>query len=156
MSSLLPQSLSLACPARRWSTRPAKADDLDWYLALAFEAFGHLYPPSEHARRRERWRAGFHPGQDRLVLRGGARVGVLTVLLGNGHVFLDKLALTAERRGAGLGADLVRAVQAEAAARALPVELTVHTQNRALALYERLGFVPVLEAGDSLRLRWIG
>ncbi|MFE4514882.1 GNAT family N-acetyltransferase [Kitasatospora sp. NPDC056783] len=64
-----------------------------------------------------------------------------------GRVLLGRLAVVAAARGTGLGADLVRAIEAAAAERG-GVEVELHAQVQALGFYERLGYVaegPVYE-----------
>jgi len=62
-------------------------------------------------------------------------------------------------RSQGLGSDMIRAVQASAAARGRGVRLHVQVHNRrALDLYLRLGFMPCSSAVDGsdshLEMRW--
>ncbi|MFJ6380278.1 GNAT family N-acetyltransferase [Kitasatospora sp. NPDC092039] len=57
-----------------------------------------------------------------------------------GRVLLGRLAVVAAARGTGLGAELVRAVEAAGAGRGA-VEVELHAQVGALGFYERLGYV---------------
>ncbi|MFG2719572.1 GNAT family N-acetyltransferase [Streptomyces sp. NPDC048416] len=52
---------------------------------------------------------------------------------------LGRLAVTAAARGLGVGAALVRAIEAAAAERGLSA-VDLHAQTRALGFYERLGY----------------
>lgn len=52
---------------------------------------------------------------------------------------LGRLAVTREARGLGVGAALVRAIEAAARARGLTA-VDLHAQTRALGFYERLGY----------------
>ncbi|WP_406197691.1 GNAT family N-acetyltransferase [Kitasatospora sp. NBC_01560] len=56
-----------------------------------------------------------------------------------GRVLLGRLAVVKAARGTGLGADLVRAVEAAGRARGAR-EVELHAQVQALGFYERLGY----------------
>ncbi|MFF2081765.1 GNAT family N-acetyltransferase [Kitasatospora sp. NPDC058162] len=58
----------------------------------------------------------------------------------DGRVLLGRLAVVAAARGTGLGADLVRAIEAAGRERGA-VEVELHAQVQALGFYERLGYV---------------
>ncbi|MBV6696245.1 GNAT family N-acetyltransferase [Kitasatospora aureofaciens] len=69
-------------------------------------------------------------GEQALALTGGVE----------GRVLLGRLAVVKAARGTGLGAELVRAIEAAGVARGA-VELELHAQVQALGFYERLGYV---------------
>ncbi|MEU9074197.1 GNAT family N-acetyltransferase [Kitasatospora sp. NPDC004745] len=78
-------------------------------------------------------------GEQALKLTGGVE----------GRVLLGRLAVVAAARGTGLGADLVRAIEAAALARGAR-EVELHAQVQALGFYERLGYAaegPVYQDG---------
>jgi ribosomal protein S18 acetylase RimI-like enzyme len=64
------------------------------------------------------------------------------------------IALLPEFRGAGIGARLLGDLTREAAASGRVASLHVELHNRAAALYARLGFVAVAEAGLHRRMEW--
>ncbi|MER7754007.1 GNAT family N-acetyltransferase [Kitasatospora sp. NPDC097643] len=68
-------------------------------------------------------------GEQALKLTGGIE----------GRMLLGRLAVRRAARGTGLGAELVRAVEAAARARGA-VEMELHAQVQALGFYERLGY----------------
>ncbi|MDW6063455.1 GNAT family N-acetyltransferase [Streptomyces sp. FXJ1.4098] len=71
--------------------------------------------------------------------------GVTTAVLG-------RLAVLPAARGTGLGADLVRAVEAEALRRGL-AEVYLEAQTHALGFYERLGYAaygPEFDEGSGI------
>ncbi|MFE5580838.1 GNAT family N-acetyltransferase [Kitasatospora sp. NPDC056531] len=69
-------------------------------------------------------------GEHALKLTGGVE----------GRVLLGRLAVLAAARGTGLGAELVRAIEAAGLERGA-VEVELHAQVQALGFYERLGYV---------------
>ncbi|MFB6891431.1 GNAT family N-acetyltransferase [Kitasatospora sp. NPDC056327] len=80
---------------------------------------------------------------------GGEALGTARLIFGEralevtggigGRVLLGRLAVLKEARGTGLGAELVRAVEAAGAARGAR-EVELHAQVQALGFYERLGY----------------
>jgi ribosomal protein S18 acetylase RimI-like enzyme len=50
------------------------------------------------------------------------------------------IAVLPERRNSGIGATVLRGVLAESDRRGVPASLNVNVTNRAVRLYERLGF----------------
>jgi len=64
------------------------------------------------------------------------------------------ITLLPESRGGGIGTKLLRDLQNEA--RAAGKSLTIHVErfNRALGLYQRLGFKEVEDKGVYLLMRW--
>ena len=58
-------------------------------------------------------------------------------------------------RGAGVGSQLLGELMDEARTAGTALSIHVERQNRAMALYERLGFRPVGEEGVYLRMEWV-
>ncbi|MFJ9456148.1 GNAT family N-acetyltransferase [Kitasatospora sp. NPDC101447] len=81
---------------------------------------------------------------------GGAGLGTGRLIFGEqareltggveGRVLLGRLAVLPVARGTGLGAELVRAIEAAGAERGAS-EVELHAQVQALGFYERLGYV---------------
>jgi ribosomal protein S18 acetylase RimI-like enzyme len=74
-------------------------------------------------------------------------IGFLDVVYDAGHVFLAAIEIAPANQRQGIGTALIRDILANAAALRLPVWLQVlRVNDRARALYERLGFV---ETGET-------
>lgn len=84
---------------------------------------------------------------DRIILLDGCPIGRMLVLRSDVEITLADIALLPERRGAGIGASLIRELLDEGVKRNLPVRLHVLKSNRAARLYERLGFKIIGETG---------
>lgn len=97
-------------------------------------------------------------GRRIVVVAQGALVGRLDLWIAGpdpGEMLrLVDISLWPDWRGQGLGTDLVRAVQALAAAEGRDLGLTVDKRIRAQRLYRRLGFHPVADNGPSLEMVW--
>ncbi|MFZ5822960.1 MAG: GNAT family N-acetyltransferase [Bacillota bacterium] len=96
-----------------------------------------------------------YPGADHgVILHDGRPVGRLIVDRTGSEMHLIDLALLPAHRNAGLGAVLIRLLQAEAAEKARPIRLQVMKGNPARRLYERLGFGLAGESETHVALVW--
>jgi ribosomal protein S18 acetylase RimI-like enzyme len=94
-----------------------------------------------------------HPRADRkIVLVDGAPVGRLVVDASDKHVELIDIALLPAFRNQGIGTCVLRSVLAQADRIGRAVRLHVEKQNRAVRLYERLGFLITGDAGMYLAM----
>ena len=134
------------------TTRPATQADYHFLYTLHKLALG-LYVEAtwgwDEEFQGKRFRDEWEPTANQVVLLGGEPIGCLRVEDHDDHVFVDYIALMPEHQRHGIGASLMRQVQASAATRGLPVRLQVLKVNPARALYERLGFAVVGE--DDVR-----
>ena len=87
-------------------------------------------------------RSSFPQAQYGIVERDGQAIGRLVYEAAPGRLHLADLALLADARGQGAGSVVLRALQACAAQRGVPLSLSVsHANPGAVRLYARLGFV---------------
>jgi len=99
--------------------------------------------------------AANYPGASLQVIeRDGQPIGRLYVARWEREIRIMDIALLPEFRGAGIGTKLLRDLQAEA--RSAGKSLTIHVErfNRALQLYQRLGFEQVEDKGVYLLMKW--
>lgn len=86
---------------------------------------------------------------------GGERIGRIVVDRPGDHIRIVDQAIVPEMRGRGIGATIMRALIAEAAAAGVPVRLTALASNsRAVGLYLGLGFTLDEEIAPYLALEW--
>jgi ribosomal protein S18 acetylase RimI-like enzyme len=64
------------------------------------------------------------------------------------------IALLPEFCNRGIGTTRLQELQSEAAAAGKPLRIHVERFNRALRLYERLGFHPIADRGGYLFMEW--
>jgi GNAT superfamily N-acetyltransferase len=134
------------------STRPDIASlglsgaQLDIFMRMQWMAQRHGY------------QTRFPHGEHQLVLVDGRPAGRLWVAREPTALWLVDVSLMPAQRGAGVGTELLRALQQEAAAAGKPLRLSVARDNPAQRLYARLGFTPVpgTEASTNpyLALEW--
>jgi ribosomal protein S18 acetylase RimI-like enzyme len=91
---------------------------------------------------------------DQIVSLDGQPAGRLAVEPRPDQVRLIDLALVPEHRNHGLGTQLIRQVQEQAQSARLPLRLQVIRFNRAVGLFERLGFTRTSETGSHFHLEW--
>lgn len=96
-----------------------------------------------------------YPGASfQIIERDGWPVGRLYVDRLEKEIRIVDITLLPEFRGSGIGTKLLRELQAEA--RRAGKSLTIHVErfNRALSLYQRLGFQEVEDKGVYLLMEW--
>lgn len=96
----------------------------------------------------------FPDAEFQIVLLDGVNVGRLIVNRTREALHLVDIALLPRHRNAGIGTAVVQVTFAEATAARKPVRLQVLKGNRAVRLYQRLGFVPTGETELHLAMEW--
>ncbi|HTB80037.1 MAG TPA: GNAT family N-acetyltransferase [Opitutaceae bacterium] len=96
------------------------------------------------------YRAAFPAAAQAILLRGDRPVGTLIVNQAAEEIRLVDISLLPEHRGAGLGTEIIRRLQAEAHGSGRPLRLQVLKTNPATRLYARLGFVAT--GSDEMRV----
>jgi len=92
-----------------------------------------------------------------IIQAGGQDVGVLIVKENDEELYLAEIEIVPEWQGRGIGSSVLRSLMEDAVARQTPLTLRVlHLNERARALYERLGFRPFREIETHTYLRWDG
>jgi GNAT superfamily N-acetyltransferase len=84
----------------------------------------------------------------------GAPVGRWIVDRRENEVRCIDIALLPRHRNAGVGSFLIRQLQDEAGRLGKPLRLQVIRFSRAVALFERLGFVRTSETGTHFQMEW--
>jgi ribosomal protein S18 acetylase RimI-like enzyme len=141
-----------------FARRPAGPGD----LAFAYGLYRHLMEPLtvayrawDDARQRRIVAEAIAAGEVEVIALGERDVGWVQVRETDDAVILGQLYVLPAFQGRGIGTAVVRDVLAGAGARGRPVDLAVLGNNdRARALYERLGFRRVREDGVKIHLRW--
>lgn len=108
----------------------------------------------QYAGQQGTYRAQFPAADHHLILRHERPIGRLLVDRTDAEVLLVDVTLVPEARGSGLGTRLLRALQAEAAEKGLPLRLKVVLTNPARRLYQRLGFVGLDDDGVYEQMEW--
>jgi ribosomal protein S18 acetylase RimI-like enzyme len=131
------------------ATREAELAQVPWdaaqkaaFLTMQFEAQAAQYAEN-------------YPGaQFDVILFDGDPAGRLYVHRRAAEIRVVDIALLPAYQGRGIGTCLLRELQAEAQARAVPLTIHVEVFNPARRLYERLGFQPAADRGVYLLMAW--
>jgi len=89
-----------------------------------------------------------------IIQRDGVDIGRRIVNRMGGEILLMDIALLPEYRNRGIGTVLLQDLMAEAAQAGKPMRLHVEFFNRALRLYERLGFSKIGDMGVYFEMEW--
>ncbi len=120
---------------------PWTEDQKAGFLAMQFRA--------QHAEYQSRYPdARFH-----VIEAGGTAAGRLYVHARAGEIRIIDISLLPEHRGRGIGSLLLARLIRESESCGKPLTIHVERQNRALALYQRLGFTAIGETGIYLLMR---
>jgi len=97
----------------------------------------------------------YYPGAEYFVIEcDRLPIGRIIVDRSGSKILLMDIALLSEYRNTGIGSRLVRDYQSEAKQASKPLRLHVENFNRALQLYERLGFQKIAESGVYCEMEW--
>ena len=130
------------------STREAEMGAWGWDAAQR-ESFLKM----QFAAQTQDYRAQFPHAEHQIILLDSQPIGRIVVARDD-EIRLVDIALLPEHRGAGIGTALMRDLLAEAEQEAKPVRLQVQKSNRAIGLYERLGFSKTGDTGAHLQMEW--
>ena len=89
-----------------------------------------------------------------VILVDGEPAGRLLVARWPEEIRIVDITLLPAFRGRGAGSELLAELMDEATKAGKRLSIHVERNNRALGLYERLGFEPVGETGIYLRMEW--
>ena len=100
------------------------------------------------------YRNQFPKSKYQIVLIQKLSIGAMLVIRNEAEIYLADLALLSEYRDRGIGSFLLHNLLAEATQAQKPVSLQVIQVNRALRLYQRLGFSIVGNNGIHFVMEW--
>ena len=147
--------------------RPARTDDQEFLYRLFYSVYSEklqLVPLNAEekktlvelmyqsfTRHYDSLAAG---SDDRLVLLNNESIGRMILFQMREEIRLADLAILPQYRGRGIGTALISQVQTESMMSKRPVRLQVARFDRALKLYQRLGFYKTDAIGPHLHLEW--
>jgi len=108
----------------------------------------------QHQAQQQFYRNDYQHADDDIILVAGQPGGRLIVDRRENEIRCVDLALLLQHRGAGVGSFLIKKLQEEARRANKPLRLQVIRFNRAVALFERLGFVRTSETGTHFQMEW--
>ena len=133
--------------------RPATAADGEFCFQLHKAAMGEYVTAIwgwDEQRQRDHHTRGFAPEHWQIITADGTDAGILIVDYRPTEIYLARIEIHPDYQGHGIGTRLISALIDEAAQRGQDLVLDVLTvNNRAHALYQRLGMNEVARHGDG-------
>ena len=102
----------------------------------------------------QHYRTYYPQGEHSLILLNEKPVGRLYVARSLEEIRILDIALLAEHRNKGVGTRVIKDLMAESGKTGKPVRIYVESFNRALRLFERMGFLQVEEKGFHYLMQW--
>lgn len=142
------------------STRKALETDLE-FIFSAKEGGCRPHIEAVHGKWDEAWQRMEHrhdmdSGSLEVITCHGQDAGYIYVLRHGDMLNLCDICLLPEYQGKGIGTSLIKALQAEARAGNMPLELGSFKINlSAIKLYTSLGFVKTSESPTHIRMRYL-
>ena|GEM_PF-208913 len=154
-------------PNNSLTLRPARGEDaaflLEVYKSSRGEDLRELgwdenrvaeFLDMQHEAQRTFDAQDYAQANDEVILSAGERAGRLLVDSRENEIRCIDLALLPEFRNRGVGTQLLRRLQRDAAKANKPLRLQVIRYSRAVGLFERLGFVRTSETGTHFQMEW--
>lgn len=139
------------------SLRPARDEDTAFAEALYLQTMMPLLTAlglGDEDRLRHRFLQGYKPAFSEVVQVQGADIGWMQVSAGSAGLHLDQLHLVPGWRGRGIGRHLLAGLLDRATTAGSTIALDVIRGNRAIGLYDRLGFRVVGEDVEKFKMLW--
>ena len=150
---------SAARPPLKVNLRPVTDEDYAFAERLYVETMRPLLQRLEawdEADVLGRFRTSFDVTQVRIIRVDGKDAGFVQTSETDAEINLDQIHLLRTYRSRGIGRQLIGDLQRAATAKSKALSLAVVRGNRALALYQRLGFIIVSEDATKLYMRYVG
>lgn len=148
------------------SLRPATPEDREFLLDLFAGARDDLSCANletgqkqllvelQFNARENQYRFAYPNATNNIIVAGVREVGSIIVNRGERDIHVVDLSLVPECRNRGIGTKVLRTLLEEALADAKIVGLQVAVTNRAIRLYERLGFSTIKDGGAYISMEW--
>jgi len=132
------------------STRADEVAQLTQWSEAQRQAFLQQQFAAQHTY----YQAQFEAAEFCLICHHDEPAGRLYIELRSDEIRLIDIALLPSQRGNGLGSAILRCLLVLTQQLQLPVRIHVETQNPAMRLYQRLGFVKLEDKGVYDLLQW--
>ena len=138
--------------------RPGRQEDFEFARRLYFSSMKPLLEALDAWNPEEKdaaFKSYFDVDEIRIIMLNGKDVGWIQVSHTEKEFCLDQVHLLECARDQGIGTTLIKDTIAEAAAHNKNVSLSLVKGNRAIRLYERLGFRRVAEDSTKIHKRFV-
>jgi len=118
------------------------------------EAQRQFFLKMQFAAQQEHYRSHYPDAEHSLILLKERPVGRVYIARSSEEIRILDIALLPEDRNAGTGTLIIKDLMSEARKTGKPVRIYVETFNRALRLFERMGFSQVEQTGLHYLVEW--
>ena len=141
-----------------FSLRPATDDDQELCYKIHCSAMRDVVDRVfgwDEEDQRARFARGWSAPELQVIMVDGNAAGMLSVADRPNDIYLWDIELDPAFQGRGIGSAVIQGLQSSSAERGMPLLLEVFAVNdRAKALYARLGFREVGRHGPKIHMRW--
>jgi ribosomal protein S18 acetylase RimI-like enzyme len=126
-----------------YELRPAQPENLNFIRMLHRMTMRNSVEPIwgwDEAEQAALLEQRYDPRVTSIVIVDKQQIGSVSIVNGDGYVFLNSIMLMPQHQRQGLGTCIIGSIIERARARSRSVRLTVLRTNPARVLYERLGF----------------
>ncbi len=102
-----------------------------------------MFVRMQYDARRRAYSAAYPSADHSVIVTADGPIGSLIVARAAFEIRLVDIAFLSQHRGRGFGSRILTGLVEESIRLKLPLRLSVHRGNRAIHLYQRLGFVPI-------------
>jgi ribosomal protein S18 acetylase RimI-like enzyme len=120
------------------------------YHDVVIRQFGRWDVPQQDAFFDSAW----SPSTHEIILIDGAPCGYCCIERRREDVHIRELVIDPAFQNRGVGSAVLRQLQSEGKVRRVPLRLGTFHQNRALALYSRLGFLEIDRTETHVLMEW--
>jgi ribosomal protein S18 acetylase RimI-like enzyme len=131
--------------------RAAENSDYDFIFALLKENMLAAFEKHWGSWNEKSFGENYHKEHMRVIEHNNERIGYIDFKFKNDCGYLNNIQLSTKIRDKGLGTYIMRMLEQETLNRGQKrICLKVFKDNRAIKLYERLGYIPISEEPTSL------
>ena len=155
-------------PSQSISTRPVTPDD-DPFLRRVYKSSRgddlrelhweedriDEFLDMQYDAERKFFENDYRKATNQIIALDGQPAGRLIVERRDHEIRCVDLSLLPEHRNQGVGTFIINTLQSEATAANLPLRMQVIRFNRAVNLFERMGFVRTSETGTHFQMEWL-
>ena len=139
-------------------TRPATIADIafarDVHHAAYREVVERQFASWDERQQDAFFQQDWNPASTEIILADGKTCGYWMVEEREGDIHLREFVLHPSCQSRGIGRRLLEQLQARATARQVPIRLGTLVRNRAVALYERMGFRAFGHTTSHVLMEW--
>jgi ribosomal protein S18 acetylase RimI-like enzyme len=140
-------------------TRAASDEDFTFARSVHHAAYRDVverqFGPWDEAEQDTFFEQDWNPRATEMILADGSACGYWMVEDRDADIHIRELVIHPRCQSRGIGRYLLESVQRRAEARRVPVRLGTYLENRAVVLYERVGFREFDRTDTHILMEWI-